>query len=140
MRLVLDTNIVISALLWKGTPHTLLTEIRQRPVIALYTSAKLLAELADVLSRDKLVPLVLATGLAPEALMRTYKNLTRIVMPAFIPPTSTDPDDDHVLACALAARADFVVSGDNDLLSIEDYRGIPIVGPAALLARMERDY
>ncbi len=50
MRLVLDTNIVISALLWKGSSaHALFTEARGRPTVTLYTSARPLAELADIL-------------------------------------------------------------------------------------------
>ena len=54
MRLVLDTNTVISGLLWKRSPHRLLSLAGERREISLHTSPKLLAELADVLSRAKL--------------------------------------------------------------------------------------
>lgn len=49
-----------------------------------------------------------------------------------------DPDDDHVLACALAAQADLVVSGDSHLLDLNSYQGIPIVGAAEALERIAR--
>ena len=51
MRIVLDTNVVLSALLWRGTPRHLLGAIGQRPSIQLYSSTALLEELADVLTR-----------------------------------------------------------------------------------------
>ena len=55
MRIVLDTNIVLSGLLWRGTPHHVLAAIAQRSNIQLYTSAALLDELADVLTRASAV-------------------------------------------------------------------------------------
>jgi len=77
MRLVLDTNTVISALLWRGVPHDLLAAARARRTTTLHTSAKLLAELVDVLSRDKLASAVAATGENPETLLRRYVNLVQ---------------------------------------------------------------
>ena len=65
MRLVLDTNTVISALLWTGVPHGLLAAARARRATTLHTSAKLLAELVDVLSRDKLASAVAANETLP---------------------------------------------------------------------------
>jgi len=127
VRLVLDTNTVISALLWRGTPHDLVSAVRARPV-ALFTSPVLLAELADVLMRGKLAPAVAAAGLTPDQLMQHYRQITTVIHPAPIPPTIlTDPDDDHVLACALSAQADLIVSGDHDLLELNEHQGVRIV-------------
>ena len=135
MRLVLDTNIVVSALLWKGSPHALLAQVRERPKVTLYTSAKLLAELADILSRKKLATFVRGSGHTPEALMQTYLNVTRIIAtPQAIPRVVVrDPDDDHVVACALAAQTDLIVSGDGDLLELKAHRGIRIVSAVEAL-------
>ena len=60
-----------------------------------------------------------------------------MVSPAIIPPVVIDdPDDDAVLACAVAATADLVVSGDPHLLKLEAYQGVPIVTPADAVARL----
>lgn len=60
--------------------------------------------------------------------MQAYERLAEVVNPEPLPaPASNDPDDDHVLACALAAKAEFIVSGDKrHLLVLGDYQGIPI--------------
>lgn len=47
-----------------------------------------------------------------------------------------DPDDDHVLACALTARAELIVSGDSDLLELNIYQGIPIIAAAEAMRRI----
>ncbi len=54
----------------------------------------------------------------------------------FTSPSSRDPDDDHVLACALAAQADLIVSGDRDLLTLREYQGMPILSTADAMARI----
>lgn len=68
VRLVLDTNTVISALLWRGTPWELVLTAHTRPVV-FFTSPVLLVELADILTRRKLAEPVAASGLTPEQLM-----------------------------------------------------------------------
>ncbi len=63
--------------------------------------------------------------------------MAEIVEPQPLPiPTSRDPDDDHVLACALAAQAELIVSGDRDLLTLREYQGMPILSTADTLARI----
>lgn len=57
--------------------------------------------------------------------------------PALASPVSRDPDDDAVLACALAAKADLIVSGDQDLLVLQAFEGIPIVTAAQALERLK---
>ena len=59
------------------------------------------------------------------------------MQPAAVPKVSRDPDDDHVLACAVSAKADRIVSGDNDLLTLKQHRGIAILTPAPALARIK---
>lgn len=137
MRLVLDTNTIVSGLLWKGPPHALLEAVRERRDLLVYSSPKLLAELADVLAREKLAAAVAASGQSPEALNQRYLQVVRVVVPAIIAPVIlVDPDDDHVLACALSARADLVVSGDVDLLNLKTYHGMPIVSAAEAMTRL----
>ncbi|OGA71540.1 MAG: putative toxin-antitoxin system toxin component, PIN family, partial [Betaproteobacteria bacterium RIFCSPLOWO2_12_FULL_66_14] len=81
--------------------------------IELFTSEALLLELGDVLPRRKFARRVAASGLAVAELVGRYALLAQSTTPAAIGRVSADPDDDHVLACALAANADLVVSGDS---------------------------
>jgi predicted nucleic acid-binding protein len=78
-------------------------------------------------------------GLSVDELVLNYARMTEIVdvsrqdVPRVV---IADPDDDHVIACAVAAQADMVVSGDQHLLSLGAYRGIPILGTAQALQRI----
>ena len=137
MRLVLDTNTVVSGLLSDKAP-SLLIEAALEGRIEIFTSETLLLELEDVLPRAKFARRVLASGLSIAQLTARFALLAQRVVPACISAASADPDDDHVLACALAAGADLVVSGDSDLLNLKSYQGIPIVGTAEALDRIAR--
>ena len=138
LRLVADTNIVVSARLWKGTPHVLFQAANDHP-LEFFTSAILLDELAEVLLRRKLAKAIRATGLTAAALLEDYREFASLVIPKRTRRVVlADPDDDHVLACALAAQADLIVSGDRHLLDLKGYRGIPIVSAAEALRRIER--
>jgi putative PIN family toxin of toxin-antitoxin system len=116
MIIVADTNTVLSGLLWGGPPRRLIDLARDRS-LTLCTSLVLLAELAEVIGRDKFAHRVHLAGLSAADLVQDYRRLTHIVEPQPLPaPASRDPDDDHVLACALSARADLIVTRDFDLL------------------------
>ncbi len=134
MRLVVDTNVVISALLWDGTPKALFALAQTRD-LDFYTSRALLDELADVLSRRKLAKTISALPATPASLLRHYQGFTHVVQPRSIGRVViNDPDDDQVLAAAVAARAHLIVSGDRHLLTLGgEYRGIPILSPAQAL-------
>ena len=136
MRLVLDTNTVVSGLFWGGLPGQLLDAARAGKV-ELYTSPALLGELARVLRRRKFSTRVERLSASVDELIEGYGELAQFVRPAAISPVVlADPEDDHVLACALAAKADFIVSGDSHLLSLKTYQGIAIVGAVEALARL----
>ena len=119
MRLVLDTNTAISGLLWHGTPGKLI-DAGQTKAVSLYISAPLLAELHGVLTREKFSKQLRARGLNAIEVFEGYAALAIIVSPAIIRPViANDPSDDAVLATALAAQADAIVSGDADLLGLK---------------------
>jgi uncharacterized protein len=137
LRLVLDTNTAVSALLWQGQPHQLTARASALP-LAFFSSPVLLTELEEVLGYPRLAKAVAASGLTPAQLMQRYLRLVTVVHPAPITPTIlADPDDDHVLACALAAKAELIVSGDRHLLTLREYQGIPIVPAADALQRAQ---
>jgi putative PIN family toxin of toxin-antitoxin system len=132
MRLVLDTNVVVSALLWDGGPRKLLSAGR-RGELELYSSPPLLRELTDVLCRPKFQPKIAASQLLVDQIVDLYAELATLVRPVPVPRLVNDPDDDVVIATALAAKADHVVTGDKALLSIARYEGARIVSVAEAL-------
>lgn len=133
MRAVLDTNIVVSGLLWKASPRQVLDAARDQR-LTLYTSSALLDELAEVLARAHLAPVITANRSSPELLMRQYAMLAQVVIPAQINRVvEKDVDDDAVIACALAAQADWIVSGDAHLLNLKHYQGMRIIDAAQAL-------
>lgn len=137
MRLVVDTNVLVSAFLWQGTPGRLI-ELAAEKEIALFTSRALLDELAATLAKKKLAKPVLATGLTAEQMLRNYRRLATLVTARQLAQqVSRDADDDAVLACALAAHAELIVSGDDDLLVLKHFQGIPITTPAQAIRRIE---
>lgn len=137
VRVVLDTNVVVSGLLWANTPRQVLDAVRDGRLTA-FTSLALLDELADVLGRQHLAALVARLATTPGELVYGYSKLASTVTVLDVPRAVLgDLDDDQVLACALAARAELIVSGDKKhLLPMRYYQGIPIVAPAQAIERL----
>jgi uncharacterized protein len=134
MRVVADTNIIVSGLLWSGNPRQILDTARAGD-IQLFTTAILLAELEDVLSREKFTARLASAGVEVRDLVLGYAALASVIEPAEIKPVIlTDPDDDAVLACAVAAHGEVIVSGDRHLLDLKQYHDIRIINAAALIA------
>lgn len=138
MRIVLDTNVVLSALLWRGTPHHLLAAIGQRSSIQLYSSTALLEELADVLTRPSATKRLALIGRSAREVLADYVEAIELVEPANVPRVVIgDVDDDQVIAAAVAARADLIVSGDRKhLLPLGSHQGIDIIDAAEAARRI----
>jgi len=138
VRIVLDTNIVVSALLWRGTPHQLLVTIRQQPRVQLYSSTALLEELADVLTRASASKRLGLIGRTAREVLADYLEAVELVEPVSVPRVvPQDADDDQVIAAAVAARADLIVSGDRKhLLPLGEHQGIAIVDAVEALRRL----
>ena len=131
MTVVLDTNVMVAALATSGLCHELLHRAIRLRILA--TSDALLRELEDTL-RDKF-------EISPPvaAFLTAFRASVRVVHPAPLSsPVCRDPEDDIVLATAVAAGADTLATGDQDLLVLKSYRGIPIVTPRALLEALDR--
>jgi putative PIN family toxin of toxin-antitoxin system len=127
VRLVLDTNVVGSGILWGGTPRVLLQATREKRV-ELFTSTAMLAELTDILGRRKFARKIAASQLTIDQLVDGYAQLASVVRPSAMPRIAPDPDDDVVIGTALAAKADLVVTGDKQLLTVIEHQGVRIVG------------
>ena len=138
--MVIDTNVLLSALLWRNTPYALLEEARNG-VVTLISSPALLAELAEVLERPKFDVILAKSDTSRAQLFANVRLLAEVIdPPPLAQPVCRDPDDDAVLALALAALADLIVSGDDDLLTLVTFGGIPIVTPAQALERLQASH
>ncbi len=138
MRTVIDTNVLLSGLLWHGAPHALLEQVRSG-TLTLVTSPALLAELERVIRRAKFEVILTRSNTSRDQALAELRQWAELIEPPPLPqPVCRDPDDDAVLALALAANAALIVSGDNDLLVLGSYAGTPIVDAAQALQRIAR--
>lgn len=132
MRIVLDTNVLISGIYFSGLPGKILQALRSRK-LQLCVSPEILAEYLNVAER-------LAsryTGVEYEEIISLIVQNAELVQAVGLPePVCGDPDDDKFLACALAAKADIIVSGDRDLLEVSGYGGIQTLTPKTFLDRL----
>ncbi len=137
LRVVADTNVIVSAALWGRIPGQLIAAAVAGD-IELFTSQALLDELAEVITRKKLAKAVARTGQGAEQIVDNYRRLAhRVTSRRLTAQIARDADDDQVLACALAAHADLIVSGDRDLSDLKEFRGVPIVRPAEAVRRIK---
>lgn len=126
---VIDTNVLISALVGHGKPRQLVTELVEKHVIV--SSRGLLVELFDVLSRERFKEVekshvdLLLSILARKVVLVPDEDRYRII--------ADDPDDDLVLNAAHSGKADYIVSGDKHLLNLKVFKGIRIVTVKTML-------
>lgn len=133
MRTIIDTNVLVSGLFWHGAPHALLERVRGGE-LTLVMSTALLDEVTDVLNRPKFDSVLVRSKTSLSRTLDELRRLAEIVEAPPLPqPVCRDADDDAILAAAIAAQADLVISGDDDLLSLKQYRSIPILTPAEAL-------
>lgn len=138
MRAVLDTNVIISATLIQGGNEDQILRAWERGAFELVLSPQILDEMARALFYERLRKfrwmseeeiLTLLQSLAGESPLVSGKVSVR---------ASRDPEDDKFLAAAVEALADYVVSGDKDLLDLKAYKGARIVTPAQFLTMLRR--
>ncbi len=133
-RLVLDTNVLISALLFGGVPREILHMVIAGAVDCFVSSA-ILDELREVLQRPKFA----FSAEQASTITEELSALCEIVTPSVsIREIKDDPDDDRILECALQAKADVIVSGDTHLLALARYGGTRILNSADFLKQMKR--
>ena len=133
-RVVLDTNVLISAIISsKGSPAKIL-DLWREGAFDLVFSEETLQELINVLSRGKMLRI---TGINEDELNRlvSYLRNSSIVVDSSedISIAIEDPDDTKFISCAVQAGAKYIVSGDHHLLDVEKFEGTAIVTPAEFL-------
>ncbi len=138
MKVVVDNNLIISGLLWDGPPSRLMEAVRDgrvQPALSL----SLYEELEVVVHRRKLAARMERHGETPDRVLATVRAVAEMVVPEplpIMPPGLRDLDDLAVLECAIAARAEAIITGDKYLLTLREYEGIPILTVRAVLEKL----
>ena len=129
VRVVVDTNVLVSALIKKGKPLELLGRLLDKHTVVF--SSQMLAELADVLSRDKFA---ITDAQVERFISLLLKKSTVVSLRGNLAVILEDPDDNTVLLTAVNGKADFIVSGDKHLLKLRKFEDIEIVTVSQMLA------
>jgi uncharacterized protein len=139
MRVVVDSNLIVSGLLWSGLPRALLEAAKENRFVLLSSNA-MVHELAQVLNRPKFARKLQLAEITTAQLVRKYQDSVIMIEPGEIPSVvKSDPDDDQIIACAVAGHAHYVVTGDYDLLRLKCHLGIPIVTAAEFMKLLSGD-
>lgn len=133
MKVVFDTNVVASASFWRGAPFNCLAAWAQGRCEVIVSPA-LLSEYHEIIEELRLD----YPDRGPVEWVNALTDAATLVFPTDRATGATaEPDDEMILECALAAEADFIVSGDKKhLLALRKFRGIPIISPADFLRQL----
>ncbi|MBD2315762.1 putative toxin-antitoxin system toxin component, PIN family [Phormidium tenue] len=127
MIVVLDTNIWLSATIWGGIPDEIISLQEQRK-IEIASSRKLLSELENTFNKKKIQTKLEALQLTTSsAISLVYESVNIYPIEELIVPELRDPDDTIVLATAIAANAEVIITGDRDLLILQEYQNMQIM-------------
>lgn len=131
IRAVVDTNILVSALISKKTsPPLQVYRLIKSADFLLITSSTILEELEDVITRKEIIKLHQRT---PGQIKEILKEIieTSYIVPGLVnvEVVKKDPDDDKFIAAAIEGQADYIITGDKPLLNIKEYHGIKIISP-----------
>jgi uncharacterized protein len=140
MRVVLDTNVLISRYLSpNGLPAQVLDLWRQE-AFELVVSESILAEYQEVLSYDRLRRLHGLSEAEIAAILDDFREFAILAEPTErLQVVPEDPDDDKFVEAALAGEAELIVSGDRHLLQLKTYNGIRVITPLVFLAILEQE-
>ena len=131
IKVVLDTNVFISSLFWKGAPYQIFKRILEGAILN-FVSPQILAEIKErLLDKFKLPP-----EKVKEFLEIIVFNSQIVYPKKKLNIVKKDPEDNKILECALEAKASFVISGDGHLLEIKKYKEIKIVSPKEFLSKI----
>ena len=132
MKIVCDTNVLVSGVLFRGHPRRILVLAAQGRLTN-FTSPALLRQVEDVLSRPRF-------GLRPgqvASILALFRDTFEVVHPnRSVTLIVDDPADNRVLEAAGAASANVIVSGDHHLLELKEWQGIRVMSPADFAAEV----
>jgi putative PIN family toxin of toxin-antitoxin system len=133
IRIVLDTDVILSAIIFGGKPRTILENVI-RGNIGLYISEAILNELKRVLNRPKFH---YSTEII-RLITSEFTSIAELVDPATrISVIRSDPEDNRILECAVEANVEYIITGDSHLLELRKYENIRILTPAQLCNKLD---
>ena len=139
MRVVVDTNVLISAVLWLGVPHRII-ELAEEKRITLCLTQAMLDELGEGLQRRKFVSYLRSRRTSVEEILSALIPLIELYNPVDITVARlADRDDEMFLVCAVSANAEYLISGDHHLLRLKRYGKIKIVNPSDFVSAEAQD-
>ncbi|MFH1585559.1 MAG: putative toxin-antitoxin system toxin component, PIN family [archaeon] len=133
MKVTTDTNVLVSGTFWKGDSDDIINIIDSGK-IELILSEELIGEYNDVINRDEIIEKIEKKNLIlNESVQKIIKDST-IVNPAnSLDIIKEDPSDNIILECAIEGNVDYIITQDNHLLKIKEFKGIKIVTPSEFL-------
>lgn len=129
MKVVLDTNVIISGLFWKGISGKILEDTLQGKYILCFSKSTL-SELKQVLAYPKFQSAIKNLSFSVEDFL--FVLIQKVIIVSKTPKINfikSDPSDNKFLACAFSSQANFIVSGDKHLLELKTFQDIPILTP-----------
>jgi len=134
LRAVLDTNLLISYLLTQGEMLSGIVDHWEQGHFIYVTSPPVLAELKEVVARPRLRR---AMSADPQALINVIEQDAELVPgELLLSGVCRDPKDDVFIACAVEGKADYLVSGDADLLELDSYQSVQMIAPNVFLQKL----
>jgi putative PIN family toxin of toxin-antitoxin system len=133
MRVVIDTNILISATLWSGESDRIIKKA-ENSEIELCLSEEILEEYAEVLKYPEILEKIRDNELEVKMTLAKIKSISIIFNPKLKINDCKDKKDNKILECALESNADFIITYDNHLLEINEFHGTKILNPSAFLS------
>ena len=132
MRVVCDTNVLVSGFLFQGTARTILQLVSKGHITGCI-SISIVRELEAVLHRPKFNLSQQQVTAILELIQQTFHLVSPVKQ---VEAVLADPDDNAIIAAALAADADFIISGDHHVLKLGSFRGMRIVSPSLFLREL----
>jgi hypothetical protein len=138
MIVVLDTNVIVSALLSSSGPPAEIINHWEAERFDVVTSPPLLSELERALQYPRVREYLMSAPDEVAAFIQQFARVATLAQPRLtLDVTEDDPADNRVLECAVAGEAAYIISGDDHLLQIKEYRGIVILSPAGFLTLLD---
>ncbi len=129
MKVVLDSNIFISGIIFGGNPRKIIDLIVEGK-LRLYISSNILIEIKEVLERDKFG----FSSDVTQQIIIEIESLSELVIPSKRHSVvKRDQDDNIIIDCAIEANADYIITGDDDLLTLKEFKKIKILNPSEFL-------